>query len=228
MVMLYRLYAYLGLASVFGALLFGFRHNPNAPPINYAIDIGLYLAFGLPHLVATRSWFKNTLWGTPYGSQRERQVYITISVALWLTVYAIHLPVPGPAFVLPQWVHFIGVLAFILAIVSFFEGVTFPAIDGLLGVPGSKMTHSHGDETPLLTEGAYASVRHPMYRAALMAGLLSLLIYPNAAQLLWAMLIGGTFVVFIPIEEKQLIVARGDAYRNYQQNTPYRILRGIW
>jgi protein-S-isoprenylcysteine O-methyltransferase Ste14 len=90
------------------------------------------------------------------------------------------------------------------------------------------MSHSHGNETPLLTEGAYARVRHPMYRAALFAGLCSVLIHGNVAALFWAVLVGATFLLFIPIEEQQLLAARGTAYLEYRERTPYRVLRGIW
>lgn len=90
------------------------------------------------------------------------------------------------------------------------------------------MSHSHGEETPLFTEGQYASVRHPMYRAAILGGLCSILIHPNTAQAFWCVLVGGTFVAFVPVEEEQLIEARGEAYRAYQEATPWRIFRGIW
>ena len=43
-----------------------------------------------------------------------------------------------------------------------------------------------------------------------------------------AVLVGGTFVLFIPIEEQQLVAARGTAYLEYRERTPYRLLRGIW
>ena len=59
-------------------------------------------------------------------------------------------------------------------------------------------------------------------------GLTSLLLHPNAAQLAWAGIMGLTFLTFIPIEEKQLLKGRGDEYREYMKQTPYRIFRGVW
>ena len=40
----------------------------------------------------------------------------------------------------------------------------------------------------------------------------------------------GTYVwmQFIPFEEHQLIMARGDEYRSYIAQTPYRLFQGIW
>ena len=115
-----------------------------------------------------------------------------------------------------------------LSVLLFFQGTTFETIDGLLGVAGSQGGYSHGAETPLFTSGAYAGVRHPMYRASLLASLSCVVVHPNAAQLFWAILLPATFVAYIPIEEAQLLAARGNEYREYQQRTPYRLFRGIW
>lgn len=225
---LYRLFGYFGLATIFGSMLYGFRYDPRAPQENILFNLALYAAFVCPHLIMSRSWFKKAVWGNAEGSHGERQVYIVISVLSWILVYAYHRPVPGPMVVVPEWLRFIGMLGFILSIVAFFEGVNFPMLDGLLGVPGSTMNHTHGPETPLVTEGPYARVRHPMYRAAIFSGLCSLIFHAQTGQLMWALLIGGTFVAFIPVEEKQMIAARGEDYLNYRKKTPYRLFRGLW
>ncbi|HLK11974.1 MAG TPA: hypothetical protein VKW76_11380 [Candidatus Binatia bacterium] len=225
---IYRIFAYFGLGSIFAALLHGFRFAHGAPAGNYVFDVALYGAFVIPHLVMTRGWFKQAVYGSPAGSAFERQVFIAVSVVTWLAVLWFHRPVPGGAMGMPGPLRFAATVGFVLCILAFFEGLTFAMLDGLLGVPGSAMTHSHGGETPLLTEGNYAKVRHPMYRAALLAGLCSIAMHPHAAQVLWCLMIGGTFVAFIPVEERQLIAARGDAYRSYMQATPWRLVRGVW
>jgi protein-S-isoprenylcysteine O-methyltransferase Ste14 len=225
---IYRSFAYFGLASIFAALLYGFRFAPGAPIGNYFFDVALYGLFVVPHLVMTRGWFKQAVYGSPTGSLFERQVFITVSVTTWLAVLSLHRPVPGGALAVPGLLRFAAMVGFVLSVFAFFEGKTFAMLDGLLGVPEGTMTHSHGTETPLLTDGSYAQVRHPMYRAALLAGLCSIVIHPHVAQVLWCLLIGGTFVLFIPVEERQLIAARGDAYRAYMHATPWRLLRGVW
>lgn len=229
---LYRAFSYLGLMSVFGTLLYGFRYDPDAPAVNYLYNVLLYVSFAIPHLVMTRSWFKQAVWGTPGGSPRERRFYIALTTVTWLAVFIFHQPVPGPQLNLaPQLipvVTFLGNCGLLFGMFLFFSGNTPDTIDQLVGTPGAQLSHSHGPDTPLFTEGSYASVRHPMYRAALIGGLCSLLIHPHAGQLLWAGLLGGTFLGFIPIEERQMLRARGDDYRAYMQSTPYRVLRGVW
>ena len=168
------------------------------------------------------------VWGQPDSTPRERRFYILVTVITWLAVVWLQRPVPGFALELPEAIHVGGVVVFLLCVLLFFNGLSFSAIDGLLGVPGSVSAYSHGPETPLFTEGPYAQVRHPMYRAALLAGICSLLIHPNAAQLLWILSIGATFIAFIPVEEAQMTAARSGDYWKYKQQTPYRLFKGIW
>lgn len=224
----YRVFSYFGLISIFGALLYGFRYNPHAPWRNYLFDVAVYAAWAAVHLAMTRQWFKLRVYGERAGSLIERQVFIAVTVVTWLAVLWYHRAAPGGAIVLGAPMRFAGHVGFLFCVFAFFEGATFGALDGLLGVPGSAMSHSHGGETPLLTEGRYAQVRHPQYQAALLAGICSLIIHPNTAQLLWCLMIGGTFVAFIPVEEGQLIAARGDAYAAYRQRTPWRLFPGVW
>lgn len=224
----YRLFAYFGLMSIFGALLHGFHYSADAPVWNFGFNLLLYAVYIAPHLIMTRPWFKRAVCGNPAGSPRERRVYITLAVVGWLVVFALHRPVPGGALYLPAFIRFAGAIAFLFSFLLFFQGVTLSILDGLLGVPGAAMSFSHGPETPLFTDGLYADVRHPMYRAALLGGLASLFMHPNAGQLLWAVLIAATFIAFIPVEEAQLVRARGEDYLRYRERTPYRLIKGVW
>ncbi len=224
----YRVFAYFGLFSIFGSMLYGFEYDESAPAGNLAFNLLLYAVFITPHLVMTRAWFKQALWGNPAGTPAERRVYITVTVVLWLAVVILHEPAPGVELALAGWIRFAGCVFFLWAFFSFFEGATMNMVDGLLGVPGSVSAYSHGPETPLFTEGAYARVRHPQYRAFILAALASLLIHPNMGQLFWVLILSGTFLAFIPVEEAQLLRARGDDYRSYVERTPWRLFQGFW
>lgn len=228
----YRFLAYFGFFSVSASLLWGFSFDASAPAANYGLDVALYALFMVPHLVMTRSWFKRLIWGRTEGSPRERRFYISLAIVMWFAVITLHRPLPGYALALPSpWLTimaFAGFTLFLMAVKLLLEGVTFSALDGLFGVPGSVSAYSHGPETPLFTEGRYATVRHPMYQSFILIGLASLLINPNTAQLLWVGMIGATFIIFLPIEEAQMIRARGDDYRAYMKQTPWRLFPGIW
>jgi protein-S-isoprenylcysteine O-methyltransferase Ste14 len=225
---LYTIFAFLGAMSFSAAFFMGFRHEPSAPAANILFNILLFAVFISVHIVMTMPAFKKAVFGRPEGTLFERQIYVTISIATWVGLYWLHEPVALFGFTSPAWLQFIGYCAMVLSIVAFFEFATFEAIGGLLGLPGTDLSHSVGVETPILTEGSYASVRHPMYRAALFITFSSLLVHPNAAQLLFAIMTSAGFLGFIPFEEHQLVKARGDAYRDYMRATPFRVLRGFW
>jgi protein-S-isoprenylcysteine O-methyltransferase Ste14 len=224
----YRVFGYFGLFSIFGSLLFGFRYDPAAPWTNYAFDILLYGTWAGVHLIMTRDWFKQAVYGSRAGTPIQRQVYIVTTVTTWLAVLWWHRPLPGVGVEIVAPIRFAANVGFLLCVVAFFEGATFAMLDSLLGVPGTALSYTHGAETPLFTEGQYARVRHPMYRAVILASLCGLVIHANLAQVLWSLMICGTFVAFIPIEEGQLIAARGNAYRDYMQKTPWRLMPGVW
>jgi len=225
---LYTIFAFLGGMSFSAAFFMGFRHDPGAPEANILFNLLLFLVFIAVHITMTMPSFKKLVFGRPEGTLFERQVYVTISIATWVGMYWLHKPIAVFGFSSPAWLQFIGYCAMILSIVAFFEFATFEALGGLLGRPGARLSHSAGRETPIMTQGSYASVRHPMYRAAFCISFSSLLVHPNAAQLLFAVLTSAGFLGFIPFEEGQLLRARGDEYRSYMRATPYRVFRGIW
>jgi len=54
----YRAFGYLGIMSIYGSLLYGFRGSAGAPWSNYGWNAALYGAFIVPHLIMTRGWFQ--------------------------------------------------------------------------------------------------------------------------------------------------------------------------
>jgi protein-S-isoprenylcysteine O-methyltransferase Ste14 len=224
----YWLFGYLGLMTLSASFIMGFRYAADAPLANYAFNILLYAGFVAVHIVMTMPAFKRTVYGDPAGTLTERRIYVSISVVTWVLVYWLHKPVPGFGYDSPDWLAYVGLCAVLLSIVGFFEFATFAGLNSLLGMPGSQLSHSVGSETPLMTDGPYAQVRHPMYRAAFSLAFCSLLVHPHAGQFLFAVMVTASFVGFIPFEEHQLLEARGDQYRTYMAQTPYRLFPGVW
>jgi protein-S-isoprenylcysteine O-methyltransferase Ste14 len=225
---LYTPFAFLGAMSFSAAFFMGFRHEAGAPAANILFNTALFAAFIVVHIAMTTPAFKKVVFGRPEGTLFERQIYVTISIVTWVGLYCFHEPIGLFGFTSPAWLQFIGYCAMVLSVVGFFEFANFEAIGGLLGKPGTDLSHSVGSETPIMREGSYASVRHPMYRAAVFITFSSLLVHPTAAQLFFAIMTSAGFLGFIPFEEHQLVNARGDEYRDYMHATPYRAFRGIW
>ncbi len=225
---LYWLFSHLGLMTVSAFFIIGFKQDAQASPGNIYFNMLIYAIFIAIHIVMTMPAFKRAIYKKPEATPYERRIYVTITIVTWLAVYYLHRPVPGFGFTSPFWMQVLGLCFVLLSVVAFFEFATFEALSSLLGVPGSPLSHSAGTKTPLLSEGPYASVRHPMYRAMTALSFSSLLIHPNSGQLLFAVMVTASFLCFIPFEEHQLIKARGDEYREYIKRTPYRVFRGIW
>ena len=224
----YMLFALLGLMSLSASFIIGFRWDPAAPAGNTLFNIELYVVFITLHIVMTMPAFKKVVYRNSAGTPMERRIYIVVSVLTWLAVYWLHKPVPGPGFWAPTAMLFIGLCGVLLALVAFFEFATMESLCMLVAVPGHDLSHTTGAETPLMTEGSYAQVRHPMYRAFFYLAVSSLIMHPNSGQFLFALMVWLSFVVFIPFEERQLIKARGAQYLEYQARVPYRIFHGIW
>ncbi|MDP3937807.1 MAG: isoprenylcysteine carboxylmethyltransferase family protein [Deltaproteobacteria bacterium] len=224
----YWLFSHLGLMTFTAAFITGFRLAPDAPAGNAIFNVILYAIFISIHIVMTMPAFKKAAFGDAGGNPRERRIYIGVTVVTWVGLFIIHKPVGGFGFVPPAWIQFIGLCGVLLSVVAFFEFATFEGLGSLVGLPGTELSHTVGAETPLMTEGPYGSVRHPMYRAAFYITFSSLIIHPNAGQLLFAIMVTASFLGFIPFEEHQLIKSRGGRYRAYMQKTPYRVFHGIW
>jgi protein-S-isoprenylcysteine O-methyltransferase Ste14 len=224
----YWLFSYLGIMIVWAAFAMSFRYDPNAPIRNLAFNILLYGGFLALHIAMTMPSVKHALFRGRAGTGFERRVYIGVTIVTWLAVYWLHKPTGGFGWTAPMWLQYVGLCAYFLCMLAFFQTTRFEDLSSFVGMPGSELSYSVGTETPLLTDGPYAKVRHPMYQSAILGYAASLVIHPNAGQLLFAVMLSATFIAFIPFEEHQLLLARGNDYRAYMTRTPYRLVPGIW
>ena len=225
---LYSLVAMLGVMAVPATFIMGWRHDPAAPAVNYLFNLLGFAAFMAVHIIMLLPGFKKAVYGIANSTSGERRIYVSVSIITWVLLYAWHLPVPGPGFAAPAWLQFIGICGVFLGFLMFFEGATFGFLNQFMGTPGTELSHSADSASPLMTQGSYASVRHPMYRGAVTYSAFSLLIHPHAGQLLFMVIFALGFILFIPFEEKGLIRSRGEEYSAYMQVVRYRVFRGIW
>lgn len=77
----------------------------------------------------------------------------------------------------------------------------------------------------ILTEGAYAWVRHPRY-VEILVGFLGWALFCNylAAYLVWAFLVVAILII-IPMEERELAQRFGPAYEEYRRRVPALVPR---
>ena len=131
--LLYWGFSYLGIMTLSASFIMGFSHSSKAPTHNILFNILIYLAFIAIHLLMTMPAYKKAVFGRPEGTPFERRIYVTISVATWVTVYWLNKPIGGFAYMPPNWLQFIGICAVLLSVVAFFEFATFDRLGSLLG-----------------------------------------------------------------------------------------------
>lgn len=225
---LYSLVTILGLMAVPASFIMGWRYDAAASLGNYLFNLLAFIGWIAIHIIMLLPAFKKAVYGNAQSSSKERRVYVIVSIITWILLYAVHKPVPGPALPEVFWLQFIGTCGVFYGFLMFFEGINFAFLSAFLGSPGLELSHSTDSSTPLMMEGSYATVRHPMYRGAVTYTFASLLIHPHAGQLLFVILVALGFILFIPFEEKALIKARGDEYLEYMKVVRYRIFPGVW
>src|SRR3954447_12098413 len=138
----YWAFAYLGLMAIWASFILGFRYEPEAPAANVFINLLLYAAFITVHIIMTTPAFKGVVYGQRAGSPMERRIYIAVAVVSWVFVYWLHRPVGGFGWVAPLWLHYLGLCAYLLCIVGFFEFATFEGLAQLVGLPDAGLSHS--------------------------------------------------------------------------------------
>jgi protein-S-isoprenylcysteine O-methyltransferase Ste14 len=82
-------------------------------------------------------------------------------------------------------------------------------------------------ESELLTEGIYGRVRHPRY-AATLVGMTGFALVTNysGVYLVVALALPGIYLITV-LEERELLVRFGEAYRRYQEEVP-RFVPRLW
>ncbi len=190
-------------------------------------DAGLCLLFFLQHSVMIRAPFKRWLAGAILSRYHGAVYAITSGIVLiavvlfWQETSSSLITLAGPA----RWALRALIPA---AVVIFVWGVrSLKSFDtfGLSPLWAGSGDDSH-DTMPLTVRGAYRMVRHPLYLSMLMV----VWAYP---ALTWDRLLFNVswtiWVVFATrLEERDLVAAFGDSYRDYQSCVPMLVpWRGI-
>jgi protein-S-isoprenylcysteine O-methyltransferase Ste14 len=216
---------------LFGLLLMGVP-IPAAPflgPIQplgarLALNLALWLVFGVQHSVMARTPFKNWL-GRVAPFLPERTLYVFFSSLVTFTLVFLWQPLPGTTwnlhFPFSVFANGIGAFGILLALLS------STLIDGLdlmgLRRPLLALTGRCYTTPPLVTPLFYRVVRHPIQ-----AGVILLLwgtAHMSVDRLFMA--ICGTLYILLalPLEERDLVAVHGESYRRYRERVPRLIPR---
>jgi len=215
--------AFLYLVGFVGNLLVPRTVDHGLPaPIGQAVlvDVLLVGAFGVQHSVMARPTFK--AWWTRFvPASIERSTYVVLSSAVlvllywqWRTIPAVIWDVRAPAGRLVVWAVFWLGWAIALAstfMVSHFD--LFGLRQVYLAWRGKPYTHI-GFHARFL----YRLVRHPLMLGFLIAFWAAPTM--TAGHLLFSIAMTGYILIAVQLEERNLVAALGDQYRNYRRDVP--------
>jgi protein-S-isoprenylcysteine O-methyltransferase Ste14 len=121
----------------------------------------------------------------------------------------------------PLWVELVGFGMFAAYIaLNVWAAVSNPFLSATAHVQEDRGHH-------VITGGPYRHVRHPMYLGLCLLGVG----VPLALGSWWALIPGGLFVltfVYRTWQEDRFLTANLPGYREYTQQTRYRLLPGVW
>lgn len=205
------------LAGSFSVFDFGLRL-----PALLAVDAGLSIFFFAQHSIMVRKWFRAR--AAKFLPEPYFAPFFGISSALALLVVLAGWQESSYMLFSAEGVYRAAFrLLFLAAVVGFGWGaLSFQSFDSF----GAKTLLRHVNNkppapVPLTVKGPYKIVRHPLYFFSL------LMIWSSpdisADRLLFNVLWSGWIVIGAKLEEKDLVLDFGNAYRNYQKNVPMLI-----
>jgi protein-S-isoprenylcysteine O-methyltransferase Ste14 len=187
-----------------------------------AVDVLLFATFAAHHSLFARPRVKG--WVTrhlPAGA--ERLLYVWIASALTVAMCALWQPLPGEFYRVTGWsraafwtVQGAGLLLAARAarVIDVWE------------LAGIRQLSGPDRNAPLKAVGPFRYVRHPIYVGWMLMVFAAPLMTAN--RLLFAIVSSVYLILAIPWEERSLVAAHGDRYREYQQRVRWRVLPGVW
>lgn len=210
------------------AVVYGVTLGHQPPPSDVSmwpavlVNVSLFSAFALHHSVMARTGAKAWI-SRIVPPALERSVYVWIASSLFLAVLWLWRPLPGIAWEATGPAAWIGRGVQLYGIWLTFRGA---AVIDPLDLAGIRQ--ASGDTRPVEFKvvGPFRLVRHPIYLGWM------LLVFGSpvmtASRLVMAIVSSTYLVLAIPWEERSLVQAYGDRYRNYQRQVRSRVLPGIW
>lgn len=191
------------------------------------INAGLFTIFALHHSLLARTGAKRLVTNV-LPPWLERSAYTWVASLLFLLVCLGWRPVSGVLYALPDGWRLLGFAAQIAGLVLTTKGTA--ALDALdLAGVRQVLNARHAApprHVPLKTGGVFAIVRHPLYFGwvLLVFGAPTM----TGTRFVFAVISTLYLAIAVPFEERSLTEVFGPAYGEYQRQTRWRMVPGIW
>lgn len=194
--------------------------TPWAMPL--AIDLALFSAFALHHSVLARAGLKHRVRAR-FGRGAERSLYVWSASLLFLWCCLAWRPLPGVLFAWPTALEPVAIaIQWLGGLVTALAARRLDAFE----LAGLRTPADDAPVRPLEQRGLYGLIRHPIY----LGWVLLVLGTPvmNSTRAVFAASSILYLALAVPLEERGLVSAYGDAYRAYQRQVRWRIVPGVF
>lgn len=217
----------LGLGGRAYVSTFGATARPGPHTVAAVLwNVLLFSVFALHHSVLARTPLKQWLHAR-VGADVERSLYVIVASILFLACTLAWVPLPGTWYALtgPWWwmgagIQWAGLIVTVVAA----RALNVKELMGL--APPRHLATPHEQPPAVETRGLYGMVRHPIYFGWVLfvAGAPVM----TSTRLLFAVISVAYLVAAIPLEERSLVAAFGEPYRDYQRQVRWRMVPGLY
>jgi protein-S-isoprenylcysteine O-methyltransferase Ste14 len=190
-----------------------------------AWNVALFTLFAAHHSLFARDAVR--VWVERHVPGRERSVFVWVASLAFAAVCAAWRGVPGVAWEAGGAVTWLLYLTRAAGIVLTLRAAAILDIWELAGTrPPRHAPGEHGGTATFTRSGPYGWVRHPIYTG----WFLVVFSVPamTATQLVFAVASSAYLIVGMVFEERSLVEAAPDAYREYQRAVRWKVIPGIY
>ena len=208
------------------AVTFGAVATAASAPRAAAIDATLFVLFALHHSVfarpAVREWMARTV-----SREHERAAFVWVASLMLIAVCAFWQPLPGVAWDLGRAGMAVTAVSWTLGLWLTLRSAAIIDVWDLAGLrrsaPAAAATAAVEE---LRVDGPYGVVRHPIYLGWL---LLVFGVSPmTTTRLLFAAVSTCYLLAAIPLEERTLRAATGEAYDRYMRRVRWKLIPWVY
>jgi methanethiol S-methyltransferase len=215
----------VSLLWCFLTILFGMNESntTDASSLTFAvINFALFTVFAAHHSVFARTGIKRRI-ASHVPAELERSTYVWISSVLLIVVCVAWQRLPGIAYA-----HYgvAAILHWLIVALGFWLTFRSASVLDPLVLAGIRQATRQEFTSEFKLFGPYHLVRHPIYLGWL-------LIVFGAPEMTWTRLefaaVSSAYLVFaIPFEERSLVDAFGQTYRDYQNQVKWKLIPYVW
>jgi protein-S-isoprenylcysteine O-methyltransferase Ste14 len=190
-----------------------------------AWNLALFTFFALHHSIAARDAVRLRIERAFPG--RERSVYVWVASVVFIGVCSAWQGVPGQVWAVAGPAVWILYVARVAGIVLTLRAAAIIDVWELAGThPARHAPGASGEGAVFTRRGPYGWVRHPIYTG----WFLVVFSVPtmSATQLVFALVSSAYLLVGMVFEERSLVRAAPQAYREYQRAVRWKVVPGLY